>query len=123
MRAALARRVPALSRVTAATPEQVRAAESESLGHMLLVSLDATFGLFGARIPFITISSRTALALLAAQEAGGTATAPFWALLLGAALETRWAIPFVSYPGHLQSAMEYDFARTQYVATMISRTE
>jgi hypothetical protein len=120
MRAFLAARIPALVRVTSATDAEVRAAESESLGHMILVSLDATLGLFGARIPFVTISTRTALALLRAQETGGTATAPLWALALGAALETPWALPFVSSHGHLQGAMQYDFARTQFVARLIS---
>ena len=120
MRKFLAKRIPALVRVTSVSEEVIASSVKASVAHSFLVSLDATVGVFGGHIPFITISSRTALALLKAQQVGDVSKAPLWALLLGAALETPWAIPFISYHGHLQGAMEGDFARTQFVMRFIS---
>ncbi len=97
-----AARLPALSAVAAVTPEQMLAAGREGLAHLFLVAVDAAWGLFGARIPFITISTRTALAVLRQQQGGAPAPAAF--LLLGVFLE---AID----PGHLQSAMIDDACR------------
>lgn len=104
--------LPTLHRVAVCTQADMDGAVKRSLAHLILVSLDALAGLVGARIPFITISTRTALAILAAQEAGTTA-AP-WARWLGAALE---AVD----PGHLQAAMVADLARAQFVERTISR--
>jgi len=86
------------------------AVSSGGLIHGLLVAEDAAIGLFGARIPFITISTRTALAILRAQEAG-TAAAP-WARWLGALLE-------LLDPGHLQAAMQADYDRATLVLYLI----
>lgn len=114
--------IPKLTRVTAVTPEQSAAALSESLVHLFLVGCDATWGLLGSRVPFITISTRTALACLDAQaehhEGDGPGIrwdqyCPMWALMLGALLETI-------NPGHLQGAMVADFARGQNVVRQIS---
>lgn len=130
MRSALAARVPPLKRVTTCTQGDIDGSVHRSVAHLLLVSLDALAGVVGGRVPFVTISCRTALALLKAQEEfysdpkGPGLTwdyyAPMWALVLGAMLETKWALPFISYPGHLQDAMVGDFARSQYVSKLIS---
>ena len=115
IRTVLARRIPALHRVTSCTQADIDCAAKRSLAHLLLVTLDAMVGLFGARVPFITISTRCALALLAAAERDPWAlTAPLWALALGAFLETIDR-------GHLQAAMVADYARTEYVRALITK--
>jgi len=94
--------IPKLVRVKAVTEADIAATEKDGLLHLFAVGLDAAAGIFGARVPFITISSRCALRLLACQESGSTP--PVWAAELGTFLE--WIDP-----GHLQAAMVADFAR------------
>lgn len=97
--------LPTLRRVTSVTEADIAATEADGLLHMIGVGLDCTAGIFGSRIPFITISTRTALRILEAQEKGNVLVfAPAWALDLGRLLE--WIDP-----GHLQAAMVADFAR------------
>jgi len=66
--------------------------------HRLLLLLDCLLGQVGSQLPFITISSRTALRCRAPQEA------PMWALVLGVILEKI-------NPGHLQGALNADLGR------------
>jgi len=127
LRQRMAAKIPALSEPTAISSAQMEAAADASIGHRIAVGLDAVFGQFGARLPYVTISARTALALFSEAQAEAEAdpkapgpiytTAPFWALWLGSMLEARVGIPFitwlpfVSYPGHLQDAINADAAR------------
>ena len=85
--------------------------QTEGLIRRVLVSLDMAAGQFGAAVPSITISARTGLALLRAQNSG--VPAPLWALVLGAFLE-------IIDPGHLQSALVADFARATVVRNLIA---
>ena len=103
--------IPKLERVKSLTPEQEAAGLDEGLIHLFLVGIDATWGLFGSHVPFITISSRCALACLNAQEKNEAP--PKWAAWLGVFLERI-------DPGHLQSAMIADFARAQNVQRVIA---
>ncbi len=116
MRSWLIQRIPPLHRIdpAAVSDAQVLATIEAGLLHRLLVCLDVLFGQFGSQVPDITISSRTALRCMT------PATAPTWALLLGAALETRWAIPFVSYPGHMQGALIADYCRGRRAVVAVS---
>jgi hypothetical protein len=109
--------IPKLIRITSVTQDEISGSVVRSVIHNLFVMMDAMLGIFGGHIPFVTISTRCALAILNAQEKG--TPIPFWAKALGSMLETKWAIPFISYPGHLQDAMVGDFARCQYVQNLI----
>lgn len=71
---------------------------SYGLIHRILMMIDVLFGQFGSSLPFITISSRTAV------RCRNPYTAPLWALLLGTFLEKI-------NPGHLQGAMNADLGR------------
>ena len=110
--------IPKLNRVTSVTDDEMYASVGGSLVLAALISLDSLVGVVGGRIPYITISARCALAILNAQEKG--TAIPFWAKVLGNMLETKWAIPFISYPGHLQDAMIGDYGRCKYVMRQIS---
>ncbi len=116
VRSWLIKRIPPLHRIdpAAVTDAQVLATLATGLPHRLLVCLDVLFGQFGSQVPDITISSRTALRCMHPQ------TAPIWALLLGAALETRWALPFISYPGHMQAALLADYCRARRALAAVS---
>ena len=114
----LGARIPFLRRVTQCSQADIDAAMQESLAHKMLVATDALAGLFGSPIPFITISTRTALALLPMDATKDDVVMnalhwPLWAMALGYALERI-------DPGHLQSAMVADFARATYVQNHIS---
>jgi len=116
MRAALAARIPHLHPVLSVSQADIDGAVRRGLLHLIGVSIDAMAGLFGARIPFITISCRTALRILKGQETGHPDwehECPLWALALGAALESI-------DPGHLQAAMVADFARAEFVQHTIA---
>lgn len=110
--------IPKLTRVTGVTDDEMYAASGSSVWLSFFILLDALLGVLGGHIPYITISSRCALAILHAQEQNKPY--PFWAKVLGNMLEVKWVIPFVSYPGHLQDAMISDYARCQFVQRTIS---
>jgi hypothetical protein len=110
--------IPKLNRVTSVTDDEMYASACRSFAHSASVTLDSLVGLIGGHVPYITISARCALAILNAQEKG--TAIPFWAKVLGNMLETKWAIPFISYPGHLQDAMIGDYGRCKYVMRQIS---
>jgi len=123
LRAYLASKIPALHRVTSITQADVDRAQSYGPLHLFGVGTDIAWGSWGSRVPFITISSRTALALMQHQtvtmshgfDTNGLGkvlihvslddSAPIWALVLGAFLESV-------DNGHLQAAMVMDVART-----------
>ena len=84
--------------VIGVTNRQVELAVNRGLLHRLLIALDVLMGAIGAQVPYITISSRTALHMMQPSSA------PTWALALGYVLE---AID----PGHLQNALLADICR------------
>jgi len=108
-------KLPAIVPVTGLTDIEAFAYTQMGLAHRMLVCLDMMFGQLGSQIPDITISSRTALRCI------NPASAPLWALILGVALETPWAIPFISYKGHLQGALLADYARGRRAMIATSR--
>lgn len=110
-----ASRIPVLKPVSVITQADIDSSANRGMLHLMLVGVDATAGLFGARIPCVTISARTAHTLLQHQYhmegapapncyADVNVAAPLWALALG------WALESVD-PGHLQAAMQADAAR------------
>jgi len=117
MRAYLAGKIPVLFEVEAITPASITDATSRGPLHLFCVGIDATWGVWGSRLIYTTISARTGRALLSAQNykvfkavlpwseaPEWYAVAPLWALALGAFLETI-------NPGHLQAAMLADVTR------------
>ena len=115
MRTWLIKRLPVITTVTSMTDIQAFSYTQMGLAHRMLVCLDMMFGQLGSQIPDITISSRTALRCI------NPADAPMWALVLGVMLETPWAIPGISYRGHLQGAILADYARGRRAMIATSR--
>lgn len=116
MRAWLAKRIPNLKRVRLVNKYDMQAVRSRGLIHRILVGLDMAIGQFGSPVQSITISSRAAVSILKNQESfpgyWGDVT-PIWSMFLGAVLESI-------DPGHLQSAMQADFARACVVQDLIT---
>ena len=114
LRSRLARRIPTLVPKITVTDAEIEDVTSTSPLHRWFVGADIAWGAIGSATPCTTISGRTARTIEAAQiaaEASWFAVCPLWALVLGAALETWWVLPFISYPGHLQGAKDADLAR------------
>ena len=114
----LGSKIPVLTVKTSVTDAEIQAVESYGPMHRFLLGTDAAWGAWGGKEPFTSISGRTAKNVFDAQLAAAAEGAgpwydicPFWALALGAALETNWVLPFISYPGHLQGAKDADLAR------------
>lgn len=126
LRAYLGSKIPRLITKTAITDADITAVTSTSAIHRWFVGADIAWGAIGSATPATTISARTARTCQLAQDILVTIRAtpgmlvtsgdwyglcPIWALALGAALESLWALPFISYPGHLQDALDADLAR------------
>jgi hypothetical protein len=109
-------RIPKITLVDPATmtPTHILADTSYGLMHRCFVFLDMAIGQLGAQAPDITISARTAIRCIEPVNA------PMWALLLGTALETPWALPGISYHGHLHGAIVTDWCRSQRASWMTS---
>jgi hypothetical protein len=110
----LGSKIPRLTRKTEVTDADIMAVQTTGPIHRWLVGADMAWGAFGSATPATTISGRVAHDAEVAQRVSNGpwyAACPIWVLILGAALEIRWAIPFVSYPGHLQDAMNADVSR------------
>jgi hypothetical protein len=94
--------------------------EPEGMLHAVFIALDRLLGVFGLRDKDamseedLTISARTALAILDAQRHGHEE--PLWAVVLGPMLETWWCLPLISYRGHLQAALQTDYMRCRLAA-------
>jgi hypothetical protein len=104
MKSFFASRIPKLIRIKTVSEADIADAQNRGPLHLFGVGTDMAWGSWGSRIPCITISTRTSLNVLQAQEAGDILAAPFWALFLG------WALESID-PGHLQGAMVADTAR------------
>jgi hypothetical protein len=105
IRSALAAKIPSLTTVASISDAQLAANTNAGVVHRFLVCCDVAWGVWGGPEPCTTISSRCAYTLMQAQQRGSVEHfAAFWALALGAFLETI-------DPGHLQGAMVADTAR------------
>ena len=124
LRSRLARCIPTLVPKTTVTDAEIEDVTSTSPLHRWFVGADIAWGAIGSATPCTTISGRTARTIEWAQLTTRVNAAlmplstpkwydicPPWALVLGAALETWWVLPFISYPGHLQGAKDADLAR------------
>ena len=120
LRSILGSAIPTLTIKHEVTDADIQAVQSTGPAHRWLVGADMGWGAIGSATPCTTISGRTARNVERAQKIIDSATVankawydicPLWALVLGAALETRWVLPFISYPGHLQGAKDADLAR------------
>ncbi len=120
IRSWLGARIPVISEKRVVTDAEIQAVKSTGIAHRWLVGGDMAWGAIGSATPCTTISGRTAKTIEVAQiaaEASWFAVCPMWALWLGAMLEARIGIPFItwlpfiSYPGHLQGAKDADLAR------------
>ena len=101
MRAFLIKKIPKIAKgVGWLTQEVIEKYTNRGLIHRILVLIDVLFGQFGSSVIYITISARIA------KRCQDPSTAPLWALLVGAILET------IS-PGHLQAAIIADLCRAE----------
>jgi hypothetical protein len=105
LRTYFASKIPALYRVETVTDAQLATNTNQGVLHRFLVCCDVAWGVWGGPEPCTTISSRCAFTLLQARRSGSVEHfAAFWALALGAFLESI-------DPGHLQGAMIADVSR------------
>lgn len=94
--------LPVMVEVTAITQQDINSSVHVGLLHLVLVTLDAMLNLIRHPVPYVTISTRCARAIMTAQHTGHAA--PWFALLTGLFLE-------LVNPGHLNAAMRGDAAR------------
>jgi hypothetical protein len=120
IRAYLGSKIPKLVAKSTVSDADLQDVQSNGPIHRWFVGADMAWGAIGSRTPATTISGRTARNVERAQKIIASSTTsnkewydicPLWALALGAALEVRWVLPFISYPGHLQGAKDADLAR------------
>jgi hypothetical protein len=118
LRAYLASKIPSLVMKTTVTDSDIQAVQATGIIHRWFVGADMGWGAIGSATPATTISGRTGKTCRDAQQKGSVEHfAPLWAMWLGAMLEARIGIPFItwlpfiSYPGHLQGALDADLAR------------
>jgi len=95
-------RIPTQDVIADVSAAQMASNEADGLLHLFLAVCDCAWGVFGARVPFVTISSRTAVAIMTDQHGGAEASLAFLAL--------AWALEAID-PGHLQSARVADVCR------------
>ena len=102
IRSRLSAKLPTLKPVEYVTQAEIDAAAHDGLILLFLICCDCAYGVFGGRIPFVTISARTALRVMQDQQA--LSACPIVLLALARALE-------LVDPGHLQAAMVGDACR------------